>query len=42
MRAPGTGVEGIYARRPGWAEIESWEEELLRPDFLPAPGEAVG
>jgi exodeoxyribonuclease V beta subunit len=42
MRAPGNGVEGIYARRPGWAEIESWEEELLRPDFLPAPGEAVG
>jgi exodeoxyribonuclease V beta subunit len=42
MRAPGSGVEGIYARRPDWTEIEAWEEDLLRPDFLPAEVEAVG
>jgi exodeoxyribonuclease V beta subunit len=41
MRAPGSGVEGVYARRPDWTEIEAWEEELLRPDFLPSRVEAV-
>ena len=42
MRAAGSGVEGIYARRPDWTEIEAWEDELLRPDFLPADREAAG
>jgi hypothetical protein len=42
MRAPGSGVEGVYARRPDWTEIEAWEEELLRPDFLPSGVEAAG
>jgi exodeoxyribonuclease V beta subunit len=42
MRAGGSGVEGIYARRPDWTEIEAWEDELLRPDFLPADREAAG
>jgi exodeoxyribonuclease V beta subunit len=41
MRPGGSGVEGIYGRRPDWKEIETWEEELLRPDFLPAAAEAV-
>ena len=39
MRAGGSGVEGIYARRPDWTEIEAWEEDLLRPDFLPTAAE---
>ncbi len=42
MRAPGSGIEGIHAERPDWKTITAWEEELLRPDFLPAETEAIG
>ena len=42
MRAPGSGVEGIHAERPDWTAITGWEEEMLRPDFLPSPVEAAG
>lgn len=42
MRAPGSGVEGIHAERPDWTAIAAWEEELMRPDFLPPAAEAAG
>ncbi len=42
MRAPGSGIEGIHAERPDWKTIAAWEEELLRPDFLPAETDAIG
>jgi len=40
MRAPGAGVEGIHAERPDWTAIEAWEEELMRPEFLPPVAES--
>jgi exodeoxyribonuclease V beta subunit len=42
MRSPGTGVEGIHARRPAWKEILAWEEELLRRDYGSPSEEAAG
>ncbi len=42
MRAPGSGVEGIHAERPDWTKVAEWEDELLRPDFLPSAVESRG
>jgi len=42
MRTHGQGIEGIYAERPDWSKVAEWEADLLRPDFLPSPGESRG